>query len=585
MSSFEAVVNELKQQRIENKKGIEEDKVKLDELRKAIEDQGGQAELNKDFNKQALSIQQRELDLKKETATDPAAKEELEKEQSALDEKNNSFLSKISGGISSLFEFTKKGAEKFAGGGLGAILKGTLFAGFFIAIAAFLNSPYFGQMVDFITTTIVPMLETLYNDYIKPFGKMMLEKFLKFFEDLGTFIKDPSFENFTKLIGDNKVALLSLTALLAPKLTMKVLRLGIMALKGGINLLGKEMMKDAKGMRFGKSRGLITKAVDFVKGGIGKVGAIIGIIAAKFAAIKAVILTAVLPALLPIALIAAAVGTAIYTIKQGFDAFKKRLDETGSITEAIKAGISGFLGSLIALPSTLLKKIVSFFAGLFGFDQFKAKIDAIDFAGAASKAIEDLINGVINFFKGIPEVVKNFYNKFLGPNAEWAVNIKKSITDFFAPILNFDFKKLLGDLLGKAGKIGSKIASFFGFGGGGEEKTTSPPKKTGDEPIDDLRRLGLLDRKIVSTKRQMERLQNTEAKSSRQARIMTAQYELLEKRLAKLQESAIGKSVSDAASVNINAPSDNKVTTSSTTNQSNQTNIGNADPIVQMAFR
>ena len=356
-----------------------------------------------------------------------------------------------------------------------------------------------------------------------------------------------------------------------------------MALKGGITLLGKEMMKDAKGMRFANSRGLITKATDFVKGGIGKAGAVIGVIGAKFAALKAVLLTAVLPVLLPIAAIAAAVGAAVYTIKQGFDAVKKRLDETGSITEAIKAGISGFLGSLIALPSTLLKKIVSFFAGLFGFDQFKAKIDAIDFAGAASKAIEDLINGVINFFKGIPEVVKNFYNKFLGPNAEWAVNVKKSITDFFAPILNFDFKKILGDLLGKAGKIGSKIANYFGFGKGGEEKVEAPNK--GEIKMsDDLKKLGGLDKAIVNTKQQMERLMNTEAKNSRQARIMTAQYELLEKRLAKLQESAIGKSVSGAASVNINAPSDNKVTTSSSQTTSNNTAITNPDPIIQAAM-
>ena len=101
---------------------------------------------------------------------------------------------------------------------------------------------------------------------------------------------------------------------------------------------------------------------------------------------------------------------------------------------------------------------------------------------------------------------------------------------------------------------------------------------------DDLKKLGGLDKAIVNTKQQMERLMNTEAKNSRQARIMTAQYELLEKRLAKLQESAIGKSVSGAASVNINAPSDNKVTTSSSQTTSNNTAITNPDPIIQAAM-
>ena len=584
MSSFEAVVNELKQGRIEAKKGIDEDKAKLDELKKAIQDQGGKAELNAQFNKLSLAIQQRELDLKRETATDPAAQEELDKEQAAIDAKNNSLLSKISGGISSLFEFTKKGAEKFAGGGLGKILKGTLFAGFFLAIASFLNSPYFQQTVDFITTTIVPMLETLYKDYIKPFATMMLEKFLKFFEDLGSFLKDPSFETFTTLIGENKVALLSLAALLAPGLTLKVLRAGVMALKGGFVFLGTELMKDAKGMRFAKSRGMINKAKLLLMAGIGKVAPLLGVLKGGFVAISSVVTGTILPVLLPIAAIAATVGAAVYTISEAFTAFKTRLEETGSVTEAIKAGISSFLGTLIALPSTLLQKIVSFFAGLFGFDQFKEKIDAIDFAGAASKAIEDLINGVINFFKGIPEVVKNFYDKFIGPDAEWAVNVRKSITDFFDPIINFDFKKLLGDLLGKAGKIGSKIANYFGFGKGGEEKVEAPNK--GEITMsDDLKKLGGLDKAIVNTRQQMERLMNTEAKNSRQARIMIAKFEMLEKRLAKLQESAIGRSVSDAASVNINAPSDNKVTNSTSNTTSNTTTISNPDPIVQMAFR
>ena len=101
---------------------------------------------------------------------------------------------------------------------------------------------------------------------------------------------------------------------------------------------------------------------------------------------------------------------------------------------------------------------------------------------------------------------------------------------------------------------------------------------------DDLQKLGGLDRAIVSTKKQMDKLMNTEARSSLHSKIMLEQYEMLEKRLAKLQESAIGKSVSDAASVNINAPSDNKVTTSTTKNTSNNTMITNSDPIVSMAM-
>ena len=70
-------------------------------------------------------------------ATLDALKEELNKEQAAIDAKNNSLLSKISGGISSLFEFTKKGAEKFAGGGLGKYLKGHYSLVFFLRLHLF----------------------------------------------------------------------------------------------------------------------------------------------------------------------------------------------------------------------------------------------------------------------------------------------------------------------------------------------------------------------------------------------------------------------------------------------------------------
>ena len=49
----------------EEKQSIEEEKKKLEELRLAIEANGGVAQDNKNFAKQSLIVQQRELDLRK----------------------------------------------------------------------------------------------------------------------------------------------------------------------------------------------------------------------------------------------------------------------------------------------------------------------------------------------------------------------------------------------------------------------------------------------------------------------------------------------------------------------------------------
>ena len=71
---------------------------------------------------------------------------------------------------------------------------------------------------------------------------------------------------------------------------------------------------------------------------------------------------------------------------------------------------------------TLLKGIVSYFAGIFGFDNFKEKLDNFSFK-----------DGFINIITG-------FVNK---------------VKDFFAAIFDFDIKSIID----KIGDLGSKIAN------------------------------------------------------------------------------------------------------------------------------
>ena len=499
------------------------------------------------------------------TKENASAEVEGEKKDDANDSRMMKIFKGIGSGINGLKDATKAGIDKVKGSTLFSMLKGTLLAGLFFAIAAFFQSDLFPKLIDVITNKILPKLMVVY-EFFKG-------KFSKFFEDLGSFLDDPSWSNLGSLIMDNKVALLTLAALLAPGTFLKVLRLGFMAIKASTIFLGKELMKDAKGVRFGKSKGIFSKIFNFVKGKIGFIAALVTGIGAKFAVIGAAITSFTGIALAPLLLIVAAVVATFYALYEGFKAFQKRFEETGSVLESIKAAIATFFGTLIALPATLLQKVVSFFAGLFGFDQFKEKLDSFDFAGDVSKAIENIIDYVIKFFTGLPEQIGAFFTKYIGPDAQWAKDIQQSITDFFAPIINFDFSALLGDLLKKAGAIGKRVASFFGFGDDKKEDVKSATtKSTADVLVAFEKERQMLQDRISQLEKQ---------KSSRASR----ERDVREKQLEQLNKSAIAKSVGGDASAPtiVNAPTIKSSTNTSNSNTSSTSFIGNPDQTIAMS--
>jgi len=499
------------------------------------------------------------------TKENASAEVEGEKKDDANDSRMMKIFKGIGSGINGLKDATKAGIDKVKGSTLFSMLKGTLLAGLFFAIAAFFQSDLFPKLIDVITNKILPKLMVVY-EFFKG-------KFSKFFEDLGSFLDDPSWSNLGSLIMDNKVALLTLAALLAPGTFLKVLRLGFMAIKASTIFLGKELMKDAKGVRFGKSKGIFSKIFNFVKGKIGFIAALVTGIGAKFAVIGAAITSFTGIALAPLLLIVAAVVATFYALYEGFKAFQKRFEETGSVLESIKAAIATFFGTLIALPATLLQKVVSFFAGLFGFDQFKEKLDSFDFAGDVSKAIENIIDYVIKFFTGLPEQIGAFFTKYIGPDAQWAKDIQQSITDFFAPIINFDFSALLGDLLKKAGAIGKRVASFFGFGDDKKEDVKSATtKSTADVLVAFEKERQMLQDRISQLEKQ---------KSSRASR----ERDVREKQLEQLNKSAIAKSVGGDASAPtiVNAPTIKSSTNTSNSTTSSTSYIGNPDQTIAMS--
>ena len=126
--------------------------------------------------------------------------------------------------------------------------------------------------------------------------------------------------------------------------------------------------------------------------------------------------------LLPVIAIVAGAVAVLYSLKSGFEAFKTSLEEGDSMLTAIGKGLLDFSATLVTLPLTLLKGIVSYFAGIFGFDNFKKKLDNFSFK-----------DGFINIITG-------FVNK---------------VKDFFAAIFDFDIKSIID----KIGDLGSKIAN------------------------------------------------------------------------------------------------------------------------------
>ena len=108
---------------------------------------------------------------------------------------------------------------------------------------------------------------------------------------------------------------------------------------------------------------------------------------------------------LPIIAIAAAVVAVFYSLKSGFDTFKQSLDDGDSMFTAVIKGLGDAMLTLVTLPATLVKKLVGFIAGLFGFDNFKEKLESFDIKDQIVSAFKSLTNGMFKIVKAIAKGV------------------------------------------------------------------------------------------------------------------------------------------------------------------------------------
>ncbi len=85
------------------------------------------------------------------------------------------------------------------------------------------------------------------------------------------------------------------------------------------------------------------------------------------------------------------VGYALYnSVMSMFDVF----EETGSVMEALKVGISTFLATLITLPFDLIKGAISYIADFLGFEKFSKILDSFSFVEILTNAYKNLLDWI-----------------------------------------------------------------------------------------------------------------------------------------------------------------------------------------------
>ena len=410
-------------------KVIEESKLALEEMKKRIEGVGGKAEENADYNKESLKIQNREFDLRLKNAGSASAREEVEKERRAAIDKQGTFLQKIASGISGIGANMKDKALA-VGKGLGAIIKGTLFAGLLLAFAAFLKSPAFGATIDFIFD-LIKKLGTFYDAFFGPEGS--------FGKGIKTLFGDES--GFGLIVA----GVIGLTALWAGAKLVKFfapLTKGIVKLLRGIGAIGNQLPvvpeKRSRGRPrktplvpdLGKDKAPKTpsKLARFAKGGLK---------ASKFIPGFGLLITA---------------ASGLYNgVTAGLEeANKKGSDKVDVMREATSGVLSGLT---------------------FGLVEQKTFSDAFKKTGEAFSTAGDKISQDFNLMK---DSVVSGFNKYLGPEAQWSKDFQTTLQNFKLPTLdeigtsikNFSadaskkFTELTGLEVPSFDDIGTKLSGF-----------------------------------------------------------------------------------------------------------------------------
>ena len=169
---------------------------------------------------------------------------------------------------------------------------------------------------------------------------------------------------------------------------------------------------------------------------------------------------------LPAIAIAAAAVAIFVSLKSGFDTFKQSLEDGDSMFTAVIKGLGDAMLTLVTLPYVLVQKLVGFIAGLFGFDNFKAKLEEFDVKEAIVNTFKRLTGGMVNMIKAIAKgaaaalaaalpggttpqeaFAKAYAEVMAGGNADTSSNLEGT-TDFQGDQSTKDFNKDLDETSG-----------------------------------------------------------------------------------------------------------------------------------------
>lgn len=273
----------------------------------------------------------------------PSSLEETDKENANQTEKTNTLLQKIAGGIGGMLGNMKEKA-KAVGKGFMSILKGTLFAGLFFALAKFFSSPLYQQMIDYIFKTLIPKLQFFYDSFFGEGGG-----FMKGFEAL--FSDDSG-------IGSIVLGLAGVTAIFAGvKMAsmFKKLKGGVTSLLGffktastEVGPLGGDTSKQKKGKdglgKKGGGLGNFGKSISSAGRGVG--GFISGILKGIASGLAAIAAPPVLIGLAAVSAAAIAIATAIRIMSPAFEPIGKMFESFGKTVREVFGGLGDFIKAI-----------------------------------------------------------------------------------------------------------------------------------------------------------------------------------------------------------------------------------------------
>ena len=205
-----------------------------------------------------------------------------------------------------------------------------------------------------------------------------------------------------------------------------------------------------------------------------------GVLKTAFLATKIGLAIASAPLLVVVAIVAA-IGIAIYGIFQGFKDFQTTLEETGSITEALKAGVAKFLAFVVGFIPNMILKLVAWIAGLFGFDEVKEKLNSFSFVDFITEKLILVFTGIQNFFSDMFSKISKLF-KALGKGAVAAFKALapggESPTEAFGRVFNTTME---GE---ETAERRASAASALGGAGYdlGKKVTKTPDSMVADKP-------------------------------------------------------------------------------------------------------